>query len=214
MSHDPLEHVRLSMIRCFHDLLTAKPEQEQNLLKLLVNKLGDKENKVAAKTSQLLVELLIAHPGMKMYVVREIEQLLLRPGVTQRAQYYSLITLNQTILSAKDKDVANKLIEIYFIFFRRLLSLSDQQEKEDKEKKNKKNQDKGSPKDSKKNNKKDKSTTDKVHKLDDMESKMISAILTGVNRAFHFAELADEAYVYKNQNVYRIKLVIDRVLDI
>lgn len=176
------------MIRCFHDLLTAKPEQEQNLLKLLVNKLGDKENKVAAKTSQLLVKLLIAHPGMKMYVVREIEQLLLRPGVTQRAQYYSLITLNQTILSSKDKDVANKLVEIYFIFFRRLLNLSDNQDKEDRKKekeKNKKNK-------HTKKGEKDK-PTDKVDKLDDMESKMISAILTGVNRAFHFAELADEA---------------------
>lgn len=185
----------MAMVRCIHDLLVGKPEQEQNLLKLLVNKLGDSENKVAAKTSQLIIDLLVAHPGMKSFVVREIEQLLLLPDVSERAQYYSLITLNQTILTAKDTAVANKLIEIYFIFFRRLLNLAEKEEENgdvklvpvDDKKKKKSNKKKGG-----KHGKKKPEPKKTAEEMDEMRSKMIAAILTGVNRAFHFAKIADE----------------------
>ncbi|KAI9271517.1 CBF/Mak21 family-domain-containing protein [Phascolomyces articulosus] len=208
LSHDPLVHVRDNMVRCIHDLLSSKPEQEQNLLKLLVNKLGDSENKVASRASQMLVDLLIAHPGMKMIVVREIEQLLLRPNTPERAQYYSLITLNQTILTAKESDVANKLIEIYFVSFRRILKLTEEeeekqlnsddeeQEKEGKDKKKSKKQQqkgkKGGKKGKKGNQKKSSDNNDTGLDVDELQVKMVGAILTGVNRAFHFAKMADE----------------------
>ncbi|KAI9314436.1 CBF/Mak21 family-domain-containing protein [Dichotomocladium elegans] len=195
LSHDTLTHVRQSAVRCIYDLLSGKPEQEQNLLKLLVNKLGDSDNKIAAKTSQLLIELLITHPGMKPFVVREIEQLLLLPDVSERAQYYSINTLNQTILTGKDTAVANKLIEIYFIFFRRLLKLQETEENGEskivpvKEKNDKKKTKKGKGK-----NKKSKAAEKKKNEahLDDLRAKMVAAILTGVNRAFHFAKISDE----------------------
>ena len=37
--HDVLEHVRLQMLGFVYALLRDKPEQEQNLLRLIVNKL-------------------------------------------------------------------------------------------------------------------------------------------------------------------------------
>jgi ribosome biogenesis protein MAK21 len=181
------------MVNCLHDLLAGKPEQEQNLLKLLVNKLGDADNKVAAKSSQKLNEVMVQHPGMKMYIVREVEQLLLRQGITQRTQYYAVITLNQTILTAKDSAVANKLVELYFTFFRRLMKLTededaarDEQEAEKpavvdpKERKNKKQV------------AREKAEEKRQLEVDEYNSKMIAAILTGVNRAFHFTTLPDE----------------------
>ncbi|KAI8139586.1 CBF/Mak21 family-domain-containing protein [Fennellomyces sp. T-0311] len=189
LSHDPLVHVRDSMVRCVHDLLTSKAEQEQNLLKLLVNKLGDAENRVASRASQMLVDLLVAHPGMKMIVVREIEQLLLRAGTPERAQYYSLITLNQTILTAKETQVANKLVEIYFVAFRRILKLSEEEQptKQAEEKPEKK---KGKKKGKK--NEPPKKKGDAGLDVDELQVKMVGAVLTGVNRAFHFAKIADE----------------------
>jgi ribosome biogenesis protein MAK21 len=200
LSRDTLMHVRNNMVTCLHDLLAYKPEQEQNLLKLLVNKLGDSDNKVAAKTSQLLIELLVKHPGMKMFVIRELEQLLLRPSTSEKAQYYSIITMNQTILTSKDTAVANKLIELYFTFFRKLLKIVEDEEKD--ELKNKKKLDEvseeaeeenGKPKKkSKKQETKDKAKAKKDMELEDHQSKMIAAILTGVNRAFHFADISDE----------------------
>lgn len=183
LSHDPLMHVRLAVVRCIYDLLAAKPEQEQNLLKLLVNKLGDGENKVASKASHLLVELLVAHPGMKMFVVREIEQLVLQPNVNERAQYYGMITLNQTILTSKETEVANKLIALYFVFFRRILKLVEEGDKLVPEKTNEKDKKK------KKDKKKEKGNAVDV---DEHQTKLIGAILTGVNRAFHFAKITDD----------------------
>ena len=197
------------MVRCIHDLLAGKPEQEQNLLKLLVNKLGDSENKVASRASQMLVDLLIAHPGMKMIVVREIEQLLLRQNTPERAQYYSLITLNQTILTTKESAVANKLIDIYFVSFRRILKLSEEEEERKKKEEEEENddvdgnkksvskkQDKKKGKKSKKGKKgqakTDKNSGDAGLDVDELQVKMVGAILTGVNRAFHFAKIADE----------------------
>lgn len=183
------------MVNCLHGLLAGKPEQEQNLLKLLVNKLGDSENKVAAKASQLLIELMVQHPGMKIFVVREVEQLILRPNVSERAQYYAIITLNQTILTSKEGSVANKLIDIYFMFFQRLLKITEDDESKEKEKE--KDDEKENEKDpKKKKNRKqlerEKKDAQKQAELDDYKSKMIAAILTGVNRAFHFATIPDE----------------------
>ncbi|KAF7724874.1 hypothetical protein EC973_000587 [Apophysomyces ossiformis] len=200
LSHDMLMHVRYSMVRCLHHLLSEKPEQEQNLLKLLVNKLGDAENKVGAKASQLLIELLVAHPGMKLYVVREIEQLMLRPNATERAQYYAVITLNQTILTAKDSAVANKLIELYFVFFKRLLKITEDEEKAEKaaEKKEEEQEEKSK----KKKNNKNKKEADIV--VEDHHSKTIAAVLTGVNRAFHFSDITEEVFKKHLEVLFKI----------
>lgn len=191
-------HVRNNMVTCINDLLSNKPEQEQNLLKLLINKLGDSDNKVAAKTSQLTVELLVQHPGMKMVVIRELEQLLFLPSTSEKAQYYAMITLNQTILTGKDTAVANKLVEIYFIFFRKLLNIVERDEKEElKKKKANKDEEEEEKEDEnkKKSNKKiqkEKQEKKKAIELEDHQTKMIAAILTGVNRAFHFANVSDK----------------------
>lgn len=206
LSRDTLMYVRNNMVTCIHDLLANKPEQEQNLLKLLVNKLGDSDNKVAAKTSQLIIELLIQHPGMKMIVIRELEQLLFLPSTNEKAQYYAMITMNQTILTAKEKDVANKLIEIYFIFFKKLLKI---QEKEDNSKKNEENEEvkveeENDKKKSKKQMKKEKQQEQKKLELDDHKTKMIAAVLTGVNRAFHFADISDKIVEDHLETLFKI----------
>jgi len=39
LSHDVLVHVRQQMLEFIFELLREKPEQEQNLLKLFINKL-------------------------------------------------------------------------------------------------------------------------------------------------------------------------------
>ncbi|KAG1470191.1 hypothetical protein G6F56_002826 [Rhizopus delemar] len=185
-------HVRNNMVTCIHNLLVNKPEQEQNLLKLLVNKLGDNDNKVAAKASQLIVEMLVQHPGMKMVVIRELEQLVFLPATSEKAQYYTIITMNQTILTSKDSAVANKLVEIYFVFFRKLLKIVEQEDKaEMKKKKPVVEEEEQEPK-NKKKIEREKQEKKKANELEDHQTKMIAAILTGVNRAFHFANVTDK----------------------
>ena len=60
------------------DLLIQNPEQEQELLSRLVNKLGDPVRSIAAKAMYQLGKLLEEHPAMKMVVLREVERILYR----------------------------------------------------------------------------------------------------------------------------------------
>ncbi|KAK0547298.1 RNA-binding ribosome biosynthesis protein mak21 [Tilletia horrida] len=79
-THDALAFARQSAVIQISNLLSAKAEQEQNLLRLLVNKLGDGERSVASKASNALLQLLTSHPGMKSIVIREVADLVLKPS--------------------------------------------------------------------------------------------------------------------------------------
>lgn len=179
-------------------LLKEKPEQEANLLRLLVNKLGDKDKKIASKTSYHILQLETAHPLMKPTIISAIESdLLFRPGQSLHAQYYAVITLNQTILSGKEEDVAKKLLNIYFSLFARLLAKPQPTKptlsKVNTTRINQKGeiQGGGGPAGKAARRKaelKEKATTVE----DDLREKMLSAVLTGVNRAVPYANTSDE----------------------
>lgn len=47
----------------------------------------------------LLRTVLDAHPSMKLVMAREVERFMFRPGLQERARYYSVIFLNQMPLS-------------------------------------------------------------------------------------------------------------------
>ncbi|KAG2121610.1 ribosome biogenesis protein [Suillus clintonianus] len=85
LSMDPLSYVRTQALSLTYSLLREKPEQEHNLLRLLVNKLGDSEKSICSRASYHLLQLLQAHPSMKGVVVREMTSLILRPSITTPA---------------------------------------------------------------------------------------------------------------------------------
>ncbi|KAF3910355.1 hypothetical protein ABW21_db0209890 [Orbilia brochopaga] len=110
--------VRQKAVEMVFELLKQKPEGEVNLMRLLVNKLGDPDRKVASKTSHLLLQLMVAHPAMKSTIISSIKaDALLKSSKNAHAKYYSIITLNQTILTRADDHVANQLLDIYFDLF-------------------------------------------------------------------------------------------------
>ncbi|KAK2021496.1 CBF/Mak21 family protein [Colletotrichum zoysiae] len=123
--NDEIEYSRTRSLDFVYGLLKDKPEQETNLLRLLVNKLGDKDRKIASRVSYLLLQLQTTHPGMKQVVIKGIEQeVLLRPGQTFRAKYHATNTLNQTILSTREVGTVETLLRIYFDIFVTLLHSS------------------------------------------------------------------------------------------
>ena len=69
---DPLSYVRIQASTFIFQLLRDKPEQEQNLLRLLVNKLGDTDRPVASRVSYHLMQLVQAHPQMKNIIINEV----------------------------------------------------------------------------------------------------------------------------------------------
>jgi ribosome biogenesis protein MAK21 len=191
--NDEVDYARSRAVTYVYELLKEKPEQEANLLRLLVNKLGDPDKKIASRASYLLLQLQISHPLMKPIIIRSVEsELLLRPGQSPHAKYYGITTLNQTILSGKEENVAQKLLSIYFDQFVSLLKKPEPPTTPVGPVVNHKGQVQGggAPMGKKAKAKAAKENEAKATN-EEMTEKMISAVLTGVNRAFPFSKTDD-----------------------
>ncbi|CUS13141.1 unnamed protein product [Tuber aestivum] len=208
---DPLVFPRTNATGFVHSLLSTKPEQEANLLRLLVNKLGDNDKKVASKVSYLLLQLQTTHPAMKTIIISAIEsEVLFRPGNGLNAKYYAIITLNQTILSARDNyEAANKLLGVYFAAFTSLLQDESTTTASSGGAKHIKFNDtaKPPPKRGKMNRKaKARAGAEEKNKQfrSDLIAKLLSAILTGVNRAFPFSQVDDNVFEKHIDTLFKI----------
>ncbi|KAJ3018544.1 hypothetical protein HKX48_002823 [Thoreauomyces humboldtii] len=230
LARDPLLHVKNKMIQYIFDLLAAKPEQEQNLLALLTNKLGDQDRKLASKAAHMLSRLLLQHPVMKLVVIKEVERLLFRPNISDRARYYAITFLNQIVFSHKEQDVAaaNRLVEVYFAVFDGLGKRKQEAEsaesavKKDRwrDAKNKKGgkgmgggkgkhsggggSNKGKPSSAAEAPAKLDEAQEPMGEVDGIDAKMMAALLTGVNRAFPFAKLEDSVFDTHMATLFRI----------
>ncbi|SMQ46557.1 unnamed protein product [Zymoseptoria tritici ST99CH_1A5] len=203
--NDEIEYSRSRAITYVWELLKDKPEQEENLLRLLVNKLGDTDRKIASRASYLLLQLEVTHPAMKLIITNSIEaDCLFRPGQSDHAKYYAIITLNQTILSQKEQDTANRLLEIYFALFVQLLK-----PKEAKDAPVVKINTHGKPqggggKAGKMAAKKRKAEERSDESAVQLHDKMIAQVLAGVNRAFPFADTSSAAFDRQMDTIFRV----------
>lgn len=162
LTHDSVEKVQQKSVMIMGDLLINNPEQEEYLLEALVNKLGHPVRSVAAKVCHLLGQLVSHHPNIKNVVVIEVERLLYRHNISQRAQYYALCFLNQLLLNPEDCSLASRLIRIYFGFFKACTRTGE------------------------------------------VENKMMSALLTGVNRAYPFVKDDKLMLIQQMDTLYQI----------
>lgn len=85
LSHDTLAYVRTKALDVTFELLSGNAEQEQNLLRLGVNKLGDTDRTVASKASHHILLLMQVHPAMKTVVAREVSAIVLKTTLTGAA---------------------------------------------------------------------------------------------------------------------------------
>jgi CBF/Mak21 family len=169
---DAVVHFKQKASRVCFDLLIAKPENEKALLSMLVNDLGSPERKVASGAGYYL-NLLVTkhHPAMKLIVVREVEQLIHRPNIGLRSRYYAVSFLNQMrFISGHDVELARRLVRIYMDLFSESVSIDRQGIKQ-----------KGSS------------------GLETKESRLMGALLTGVNRAFPFSKPGEDDTDYGKQ---------------
>lgn len=155
---------------------------------------------------------------MKAVIVREVSTIVLRPIPKANSQgkdikgkgkatdlhdigldhgrYYGLITLNQITLTSRDRDLAGQLVQVYFELFREILGSGPSKPAQDNEEQAKLEKitgkvDKwqGRRKGTKHSRKKNAAKEEEVEEGD---SKLIAAVLTGVSRALPFARLDDE----------------------
>jgi ribosome biogenesis protein MAK21 len=121
------------------------------------------------------------------------------------ARYYAAITFNQIVLTSHDRDVARKLLDVYFEMFKEILGEPDSEElgdgdepqvggggeaaDQDKDSngriKTKGGKGKGKGKMTVKEIKGDAGFTE----VENAQSRLVSALLTGVNRALPFAKM-------------------------
>lgn len=208
--NDEVVFARSKAVDYVYQLLKEKPEQEANLLRLLVNKLGDLEKKIASKTSYNILQLETTHPLMKPTIIASIESdVLFRPGQSLHAKYYAMITLNQTVLSGKEGGVARKLLDIYFSMFITLLErptpdkpaisgvnatvLNSKGEVQ-----------RGGGVSGKRARLKSDAKKKGTNSDEDLREKMLSAVLTGVNRAIPYTTTDDEAFEKHMDTLFRV----------
>lgn len=192
--NDEIEYARTRAVTFVYELLKEKPEQEANLLRLLVNKLGDSNRKIASRASYLLLQLQQVHPLMKYTVICAVESdILFRPRQTYHAKYYAIITLNQTVLSRSDEKTAAKLLDIYFSLLVALLKQKAEAESAQK-KESKKKESKKQEKLSKKKSRQQDEALKGLAQQEELREKLFAGLLTGVNRAYPFTQSDTERY--------------------
>ncbi|WCJ26384.1 CCAAT/enhancer-binding protein zeta [Euphorbia peplus] len=161
-------------------LLKRNLELERILLVGLVNKLGDPQNRGASNADFYLSNLLADHPNMKAVVIDEVDTYLFRPHLTLRAKYHAVNFLTQIHLSIKEDGpaAAKRLIDVYFALIKVLITEAESARVKEKSGKGENRKGDGPPKEHKMDN----SSESHV----ELDSRLLSALLTGVNRAFPF----------------------------
>lgn len=116
------------------------------------------------------------------------------------ARYYGVITLNQVMLKKEQSEVAGKMIEVYFEIFGDILGRvveegekAEAEEKEDGAEEKKKGEKRKRGEKGGKGKKGGKDADKAEGEVSETDSKLVAAVLTGVNRAFPFATIEEEA---------------------
>jgi len=192
---------KVNALRTACQLLKEIPEGEQMLLSLVVNKVGDPTKKIASAAGHELRKMLDVHPNMTATIAREVQQLAHRPNLSSKALYNCIIFLNQLKLVKEDaaetksdavdseeKGKKNEvslpasLINTYFQIFEFAVN------------KGKKTGGKGKGK-----------TSAEMDQA--MKSRLLGALLTGVNRAHPYLPANDTGMDQHIDSLYRISHV-------
>ncbi|CAK7356462.1 unnamed protein product [Dovyalis caffra] len=199
-SRDMLPALKDKALKTMYALLKSKSEQERRLLSALVNKLGDPQNKSASNADFHLSNLLSDHPNMKAVVIDEVDSFLFRPHLGLRSKYHAVNFLSQIRLGHRGDGpkVAKRLIDVYFALFKVLITEAGSSKKNDKNSKAERNTS-GSSKETEM-----KSSPESHIELD---SRLLSALLTGVNRAFPYVSSAEADDIIEVQTPTIFQLV-------
>jgi ribosome biogenesis protein MAK21 len=119
ITHDDLEFYRKYSLNCLQILISSKPEMEETILSIIVNKLGDQSKKIQCHTIYLLIQLMKAHFEMTEVIVREVSLFMSRPNTKASHRFYAVAFLNRAAMSVapKDEKVRVMLFKIYFNMF-------------------------------------------------------------------------------------------------
>lgn len=118
LSLDGPDALKSKAVNTLYDLLRVRADYEPYLIEKFVNKLGDPEIKRASHVAYLLSRL-VNHENSKLKgtILKEVERVLFRPNIQEKARYYSLKFMTDIALAKSEKELANRLIGTYFNLF-------------------------------------------------------------------------------------------------
>lgn len=211
---DMLPSLKDKAMKTVSALLKSKSEQERRLLTALVNKLGDPERRAASSAAYLLTGLLSTHPNMKMVVIDEVDSFLFRPHVGLRAKYQAVNFLSHIFLTSKGDGpkIAKRLVDVYIALFKVLMSCPRDSKGDKQSRHGKKNDENGKTKGRK--DKVNDSNSHGNHEMGppagtdlEMDSRLLSALLTGVNRALPYVASSEVDDIVEVQTPILFRLV-------
>ncbi|CAB3396983.1 unnamed protein product [Caenorhabditis bovis] len=118
----PLEDVSKRALKTLTNLLAERPEAESLLLSTIVNAFGHPNYKIGSYVVYLLENVSRKHPAMRIVMAQEIERLIFRKNVNERAHTYSTTFLSQMCFNQNDSDLACRLMSIYLALFKTIVS--------------------------------------------------------------------------------------------
>ena len=196
-TRDQMDYHKDSCLKMVYRLLCEVPEREKENLAIVINKAGDSTKRIASRVPYLLGMLVQQHSNMRAAVVAEVERYLYKPSTPVSGQYYLTIFLTQVALHRGESDLAKNLIQVYFAFLHKLVEkkLEEKNDDDEMDEKAKKNALRKKKKKRKMAKQAEISTDKLLHmkaKASKLNSKMLTALLTGVTRAFPYLEKGQE----------------------
>ncbi|KAK8814204.1 hypothetical protein WA158_008066 [Blastocystis sp. Blastoise] len=197
-SHDPMTYFKKNALLSLFNLINKKPEQEQFILTSLVTRLADKERQISSHVVYLLNRLLSENPFMRPTVAKEVRLLLIKNDITLKTIYNGLIFLNQIEYISTDGQFIEDQILFFLSIFKKYV-IDEEKEQETMKQINElsgKEREKALRKyiNKKKDNK----------ELETSRTKILSALLTGINRAIPFSDSPLSVFTEYLDSMYRV----------
>jgi len=120
-SNDQLKFFKVACCKAVAELFKSKPEQERRLLKIAINKFGDKKGLVAAKMAESLHECLKLNWSLRKPVVGEIRFLLGRPNLPHKSIIRCAKFLTKLRLTEVDGKLVMAVVNQYIMMLRTII---------------------------------------------------------------------------------------------
>ncbi|KAF7258637.1 hypothetical protein EG68_06168 [Paragonimus skrjabini miyazakii] len=123
---DTVESFKRKSLNVLGELALNFSENRELILRIIINKLGDRSRVFASSVIHKLRTIIAKRPQVTGVVIQEVRSFLFRPNLLERAKYYAIVFLScmqlrrNTSKSTSDKansDIAVSLIKVYAAFF-------------------------------------------------------------------------------------------------
>jgi ribosome biogenesis protein MAK21 len=130
MMNDPLKAIKKKYMNILLEMISKRPEREEKILDVIINKLGDPEVEVSNYAMKTLKSLQEAHPKMSVVIFKNVQNFMSKQSQEHNnAKFYSLVYLTQMNVIP-----SSEFMEISLNFFFDLFNLYSNNSSEHSEK--------------------------------------------------------------------------------